>query len=99
MDRILKNQRSNPPLRIQLLNLRLGQYNFIIKHRPGQNNPSDYLSRQPTSEETVPSPSDEYVNKIENEFLQPNISATHQEEIIKETKKEKTLQQVIGMMI
>jgi hypothetical protein len=92
VEMILKNPRSNPPLRIQRWNLRLGQYNFIIKHRPGQNNPSDYLSRHPTSEEPVPSPADEYVNMIENESMPPTIS---KEEIINETKKDQILQQVM----
>ncbi|CAB3983491.1 PREDICTED: uncharacterized protein K02A2.6-like [Paramuricea clavata] len=39
--------KSKPPLRIERWLLRLQQYKFNIKYRPGSSNPADVLSRQP----------------------------------------------------
>ena len=44
---IFENPKSNPPLRIRRMALRLMSYNFIIKHKPGSENIADFLSRHP----------------------------------------------------
>ena len=44
---IFENPKSNPPLRIRRMALRLMSYNFTIKHKPGSENIADVLSRHP----------------------------------------------------
>ncbi|CAB4027524.1 Hypothetical predicted protein [Paramuricea clavata] len=44
---IIYNPKSKPPLRIERWLLRLQQYKFNIKYRPGGSNSADVLSRQP----------------------------------------------------
>lgn len=47
MELILKNPKSDPPLRIKRWALRLTDFDFEIIHRPGAQNIADYLSRHP----------------------------------------------------
>ena len=44
---VIYNPKSKPPARIERWTLRLQQYQFKLKHRPGKTNPADVLSRQP----------------------------------------------------
>ena len=41
------NPRSKPPARIERWGLRLQPYQFKVIHRPGKDNPADYMSRHP----------------------------------------------------
>ncbi|CAF1014506.1 unnamed protein product [Brachionus calyciflorus] len=62
---IFKNPKSNPPARIQRWVLRLSQYNLKIIHKPGIDNPADYLSRNPQEPPGNYSPAEEYINFLE----------------------------------
>ena len=44
LELIYRNPRSRPPARIERWLLRLADYNFTVKHLPGKENPSDYMS-------------------------------------------------------
>lgn len=48
---IYANPCSKPPARIERWMLRLQQYDFEVVHKSGIGNPTDYLSRHPTSAE------------------------------------------------
>ncbi|XP_031335480.1 uncharacterized protein K02A2.6-like [Photinus pyralis] len=50
---ILSNPQSSPSARIERLCLRTQPYQFKIVHQPGVSNPSDYLSRHPTTDEGI----------------------------------------------
>ena len=47
LELIYKNLQSRPSSRIERWCLRLQEYSFHVKYRPGPKNPSDYLSRHP----------------------------------------------------
>ena len=47
---IYGNANSSPPPRIMRFNLRLLEYEFEIRHKPGKDNAADYLSRHPVDE-------------------------------------------------
>ena len=44
---VLNNPYSKPPARIERWGLRLQPKRFTVIHRPGKNNPTDYISRHP----------------------------------------------------
>ena len=44
---IWNNPRSKPPARIERWGLRLQPYSFRVTHKPGKDNPADYMSRHP----------------------------------------------------
>ena len=58
---ILYSAKSKQSTRIQRWALRLQQYNYTIKYRPGTGNPADFLSRAPTSNSPDQSVAEEYV--------------------------------------
>jgi len=47
LEMILNKPYSKPPARIERWNLRLSQYKFKTKYRPGKDIPADYMSRNP----------------------------------------------------
>ena len=53
---LYKNPQSRPSSRIERWCLRLQEYLFHIKYRPGSKNPSDHLSRPPFPTTSTPSP-------------------------------------------
>ena len=53
---LYKNPQSRPSSRIERWCLRLQEYSFHIKYRPGSKNPSDYLSRHPLPTTSTPNP-------------------------------------------
>ena len=46
---ILKNPKSNPPLRIKRMALRMEEFDYTIIHKPGAYNIADYMSRHPVN--------------------------------------------------
>ena len=46
---IFSNPKAKPPARLERWSLRLQPYNFTIRYEPGKNNPADYMSRHPLS--------------------------------------------------
>ncbi|KAK3800528.1 hypothetical protein RRG08_066382 [Elysia crispata] len=47
LETIFSRPRTSPSARIERWLLRMQPYSFNVKYRPGQDNPSDYLSRHP----------------------------------------------------
>ena len=87
---------SKPPAKIERWALRLQQYDFQIKHRPGTGNPADVLSRQPSEKSPETSNiADQYVNFVEQYAVPVAMSIT---EIVEATKKDVELQDAINNM-
>ena len=72
---IIYSPKSKPPLRIERWLLRLQQYKFNIKYRPGRTNPADVLSRQPLftnyKSTTI---AEKYVNFIQNHSVPKSLT-------------------------
>ena len=93
---IIYSAKSKPPARIERWALRLQQYDFQIKHRPGTGNPADVLSRQPSEKSPETSNiADQYVNFVEQYAVPVAMSIT---EIVEATKKDVELQDAINNM-
>ena len=85
---------SRPPLRIERWLLRLQQYKFNIKYRPGNSNPADVLSRQPLFTNYRSSTiAEKYVNFIQNHSVPKTLTL---EEIRRATLNDPELQMVIS---
>ena len=85
---------SRPPLRIERWLLRLQQYKFNIKYRPGNSNPADVLSRQPLFTNYRSSTiAEKYVNFIQNHSVPTTLTL---EEIRRATLNDPELQMVIS---
>ena len=63
---LFNNPLSKPPARTERWQLRLTPYDFTVRHRPGKDNPADYMSRHPLDNQSVRSSNaaEEYVNFI-----------------------------------
>ena len=93
LERIWEKQKLT--LRIERWGLRLQPYKFVIKYRPGADNPVDYMSRQPVNEnKTIGSKlAEEYVNFVADEAV---MKAMDIDEVKSETCKDSTLQKAIS---
>lgn len=91
LELIFNNPNSKPPARIERWGLRLQQYSFNVKYRPGSNNPADYMSRHPVYPTTTKQQrlTEQYVNFLTNHSVPKAINL---EEIIEATNKDETLQ-------
>ena len=91
---ILTNPKSNIPLRIERLALRLQHYDFTLNHVKSEDNISDYPSRHPhdTPDDELSDTVEEYVNEI---TVQSCPNALTLEDIQEATKADPTLQEVI----
>ena len=68
---IFKNPASNPPPRIARWILRMCDYRFSIKHKPGSENIADYMSRNPIGpaiDKPASKAGDNFINMIQNNF-------------------------------
>ena len=94
---IFSNTQARPSPRIERWCLRLQQYNFNTVYRPGKDNPADYLSRHPTQSSCGRGKvvTEDYIN-----FVCQNVcpKAVKLDDIIEETTKDATLQNVIQAM-
>ena len=62
---IFNNPNSRPPARIERWSLRLQNYDFTVKFKPGKENPADFMSRHPVSRSTTKGcDAEEYLNFI-----------------------------------
>ena len=93
LELIFNNPNSKPPARIERWGLRLQEYSFNVKYRPGACNPADFMSRHPWE----PSANEE--QKLTEQYV--NFLTTHAvpkamnlQEIIEETNQDETLQTV-----
>ena len=87
----LYSAKSKQSARIQRWALRLQQYNYTVKYRPGTGNPADFLSRAPTSNSPDQSVAEEYVNLVAKMAIPITIQLS---EIQEATMKDKELQLV-----
>jgi hypothetical protein len=53
LETIFNNPKSKIPARIERWRLRLQQYNFNVKYKPGKSNAADYMSRHPYMKSTM----------------------------------------------
>ena len=93
LELIYRNPRSRPPARIERWLLRLADYNFTVKHLPGKENPSDYMSRHPRFPPTTlhSQIAEDYVNFLTHHAVPKAITLS---EIEEETQKDHTMQAV-----
>lgn len=76
--------------------VRLQQYDFTIKHRTGEGNPADVLSRQPLPESNSDcNVADQYINFIE---IQSVPKAMSLEQIALATREDGELQEVVASL-
>ncbi|XP_028408174.1 uncharacterized protein K02A2.6-like [Dendronephthya gigantea] len=91
---IIYSPKSKPPLRIERWLLRLQQYKFNIKYRPGSGNPADVLSRQPLFTNYKSSTiAEEYINFVQDHSIPKSLTL---EEIRIATAEDPELQNVIS---
>ena len=88
------------PLRIERWGLRLQPYKFTIKYRPGDENPSDYLSRRPLEKSgTRPSREEKIVERYVNFIADTSTpKSINLEDVKKATAEDKTIQKVMYMV-
>ena len=94
---VFGNPHSKPKARLENWSLRLQRYEFSIRHKPGESNMADYLSRHPQSA-VLTKPTDEceaYVNLICDSSRPPSIS---RELIASTTLSDTTLTEVKKML-
>ena len=88
-------EKPKPTLRIERWGLRLQPYKLTIKYRPGADNPADYMSRHPISDnKTLESKlAEEYVNFLTDEAI---MKAMDIDEVKIETRRDPTIQKAIS---
>ena len=94
------NPHSKPPLRIEKWLMYLQQFDFKLVYEPGKNNTADYVSRHalPINEKAQNRSKrhEERVNAIVSNTIPKAVKV---EEVQKETKKDKSLSQLIPMIL
>jgi len=89
LEYIFNNPKTKTPARIERWCLRLAQYTYTIKHRPGCGNPADYLSRNPVTTELMNhNITEDYINYIFTNAIPIAISKV---ELINATSADPTL--------
>ena len=95
LELIYKNPKSRPLARLERWCLRLQDYTFQVKYRPGPTNPSDYLSRHPipihpgVNKCTKPNLADEHVRFVAQNAVPIAVGIEH---LRTATKQDPTLQ-------
>lgn len=95
---LLNNPSSKPPARIERLALRLSQFDFLIVHRPGLTNISDYYSRHPVEKPPEGSKDlniERYVNTI---AYASKPDALTMREVIDATRADSELEELINII-
>ena len=88
---IINNPRSNVPLCIERLTLRLHGFDFVFKHVKGENNISDYPSRHPVDTTRSYNETEQYVNFVAAAAT-PNAFSL--DDVKMETKRDTLLQEL-----
>ena len=88
---ILYSAKAKQSARIQRWALRLQQYNYTVKYRPGTGNPADFLSRAPINEPSGQSIAEEYINFVTEQAIPRTITLS---EVQEATRNDKELQSV-----
>ena len=92
--KILSNN-SSPPPRIQKWMLRLQAYVFKLVHKPGKDNPADYLSRSPSPVLFRIEPDDAYIRLLVQDTIPTSVSM---DSIRNHTEKDTILSTVLSAM-
>ncbi len=98
LELIYQNPRSRPSARLERWCLRLQDYTFQVKYRPGLTNPSDCLSRHPLPEyhsmnkSSKPNLANQHVHFLAQNAVPVALSI---EQLCKATKQDSTLQGLI----
>jgi hypothetical protein len=99
IEMIFRNPASKPKARIERWALRLLPYKFSIRHKPGHDNPADYLSRHPLPSNAAEHEHEEmaeaYVNLVTDMAMPKAIS---KERMVVETARDKELTETIKMV-
>ena len=90
---LLNNPLKNAPLRIERMRVKLMGFDFVVKYRPGKNNPADWGSRHPDMQTLEDDQEVEvYVNMVTE---LKKIKATTLEEVRRETEDDELLKRVM----
>ena len=96
LETIFNNPKTKTPARVERFRLRLRQYNFTVKFKPGKVNAADYLSRHPnhsTSADYKHSQiAEEYVKYLTDNAVPKAMTLN---EILESTQNDSELQEVI----
>ena len=96
LETIFNNPKTKTPARVERFRLRLQQYNFTVKFKPGKVNAADYLSRHPnhsTSADYKHSQiAEEYVKYLTDNAVPKAMTLN---EILESTQNDSELQEVI----
>ena len=89
---IIYHPKSKPSARIERWALRLQQYQFKLRHRPGKTNPADVLSRDPLVTPEKSAIAEEYVNSLTNHLIPKSMT---RQEIETAAQKEPEIQALV----
>ena len=89
---VIYHPRAKPSARIERWALRLQQYQFTLRHRPGKTNPADILSRQPLITLEKNSITEDDVNFLTNHSVPKSMSRQESEN---ECRKDAAIQSLI----
>lgn len=99
LETIFTRTKSSPSARIERWLLRMQPYSFRVKYRPGENNPSDYLSRHPMESTQISSRqqkvAEDYIQQISLDSVPKSLTLS---DIKTETMKDPTLLLAISCM-
>lgn len=92
LEYIFKRSNGKVPIRIEHWTVRLFDYDFKVKHRPGIGNPADFLSRHP-----IPAENSEKINEIDINYMFSVAvpKSINRDELAKATNDDCILQEVI----
>ncbi len=71
---VIYHPKAKPSARIERWALRLQQYQFKLRHRPGKTNPADVLSRKPLSTLEKNSIAEDYVNFLTDHLVPKSMN-------------------------
>ena len=87
---LLNKPLKNAPLRIERMRVKLMGFDFVVKHRPGKNNPADWSSRHPgVMSSGEHQDVEDYVNMI---IGSKKMKAMTLEDVKRETQDDEILQ-------
>ena len=90
---LLNKPLKNAPLRIERMRVKLMGFDFVVKHRPGKNNPADWSSRHPgVMSSGEHQDVEDYVNMI---IGSKKMKAMMLEDVKRETQDDEILQKVM----
>jgi hypothetical protein len=92
---VIHHPKAKPSARIERPALRLQQYQFKLRHRPGKTNPADVLSRKPLSTLEKNSIAEDYVNFLTDHLVPKSMN---RQEIEEACQKDAEMQALITVI-